>query len=114
MHRSSRISSAVLVLAIGGCFDAADSSQLDAEDDGAPADDGDEEDCRGAEDWDPAWTQFENQVLDLVNEARVAGAVCGGQQFAPTTALVLHPTLRCSARLHSLDMAERITSSLLR
>lgn len=63
--------------------------------------------CSDVEDWDPAWVEFEEEVLVLVNENRTAGANCGGQAFSATHELVLDERLRCAARLHSLDMAER-------
>jgi uncharacterized protein YkwD len=50
----------------------------------------------------------EEQVLDLVNEARAAGHDCGVEGvFPPTTPLVMEAHLRAAARAHSLDMATR-------
>jgi uncharacterized protein YkwD len=62
--------------------------------------------CAPTANWNPAWTEFENEVLRLTNEARAMGANCGGQQFAAAPPLVMNELLRCSSRLHSLDMGE--------
>lgn len=64
--------------------------------------------CAAVADWDPAWVQFEEEVLLLVNEFRSQPADCGEEgQFAAAAPLTMNPILRCSARLHSLDMFER-------
>jgi uncharacterized protein YkwD len=64
--------------------------------------------CAAVANWDPEWVQFEEEVLLLVNENRAKPADCGMEgKFAATTPLVMDPILRCSARLHSLDMFER-------
>lgn len=64
--------------------------------------------CAPASQWDPAWTEFESEVLRLTNEARAKGADCGSEgKFDATTALTMSPILRCSARLHSADMGEQ-------
>ncbi len=64
--------------------------------------------CAAVADWDPAWSQWEEEVLQLVNEVRAVGADCGSEgQFGPAEPLSMDPVLRCSARLHSLDMFER-------
>lgn len=64
--------------------------------------------CASVADWDPAWVQFEEEVLLLVNEFRAQPADCGVEgQFEPAAPLSMNPILRCSARLHSLDMYER-------
>ncbi|HYO67094.1 MAG TPA: CAP domain-containing protein [Archangium sp.] len=55
--------------------------------------------------WSTGWTDFENQVLTLVNQRRAAGATCGGVYKAPAPALTLDTRLRCAARKHSKDMA---------
>ncbi|MGH1449691.1 MAG: CAP domain-containing protein [Pseudomonadaceae bacterium] len=52
-------------------------------------------------------TEFEEDVLVIVNEARAAGATCGGQTFGATGPLTMNPALRCAARVHSKDMADR-------
>jgi uncharacterized protein YkwD len=61
--------------------------------------------CAAVADWDEQWKQFEAEVLLLVNEARAAGAECGGSN--PVEPVVVNEALTCAARLHSLDMYER-------
>lgn len=68
----------------------------------------DTEHCATVADWDPAWAQFEEEVLVLVNENRAAGANCDLKgEFGPADPLAMDPALRCAARLHSMDMYER-------
>jgi len=43
----------------------------------------------------------------LTNAVRAQGANCGGQEFPPAGPLVMQEHLRCSSRLHSVDMAAR-------
>lgn len=63
--------------------------------------------CMAAATWDPEWTAFEEEVLVLTNEARSQPATCGEYgPFEPAAALEMNPILRCSSRLHSLDMGE--------
>jgi uncharacterized protein YkwD len=85
---------------VGGCFGL------------STVDDGGEvivaEQCEDVADWDPAWAMLEDQVLEIVNQHRAAGASCGtGGTFGPTHALTMNAALRCSARLHSADMGAR-------
>jgi uncharacterized protein YkwD len=78
--------------------------------DGFPGDDeaGEyNEHCEAQADWDPAWAQFEADVVVLVNENRAKGATCGDQTFGPAGNVVAEAQLRCAARLHSMDMAVR-------
>jgi uncharacterized protein YkwD len=64
--------------------------------------------CAPVADWDPEWVQFEEEVLLLVNENRAKAADCGVDgKFAAAKPVAMDPILRCSARLHSLDMFER-------
>jgi uncharacterized protein YkwD len=63
------------------------------------------EHCMDAVNWDPMMTQFEDEVLLLVNERRMAGATCGGQTRAAVPPLSSDGSLRCAARLHSTDMS---------
>jgi uncharacterized protein YkwD len=66
------------------------------------------EHCAGVADWDPEWVEFEEEVLELVNEFRSQPADCGVEgQFQAAPPLAMDATLRCSARLHSVDMFER-------
>lgn len=61
--------------------------------------------CAQAADWDPEWSLFEQRVLELTNAHRAAGAVCGVREMLPVEPLTMNTLLRCSARLHSRDMA---------
>jgi uncharacterized protein YkwD len=64
--------------------------------------------CDPVAEWDPVCAQFEEEVLLLVNQRRSEGADCGSEGvFGPAGPLVMNAELRCSARLHSLDMANR-------
>ena len=59
-------------------------------------------------DWDDTWMAFEEEVLDLVNQRRAAGADCGETgTFDPAGPLTMNPALRCAARNHSMDMGTR-------
>lgn len=62
-------------------------------------------DCRNPATWPAAWTQFEDEVLVLVNQRRAAGATCGTTVYAAAPAVVANDKLRQAARCHSLDMA---------
>ena len=48
---------------------------------------------------------FEEDVFDLVNDRRAAGAMCGSTSYGPTAALAMNTKLRNAARGHSEDMA---------
>jgi uncharacterized protein YkwD len=50
-------------------------------------------------------TAFEADVLELVNDRRAAGAMCGSTSYAPTAGLAMNTKLRSAARAHSQDMA---------
>lgn len=63
--------------------------------------------CDGLYAWESTWVTFEDAVLVLVNEARAAGAVCGEESYPPVDPLSSNSKLRCAARGHSQDMAER-------
>jgi uncharacterized protein YkwD len=68
----------------------------------------DGEACADAAEWDPAWTEFEDEVLRLTNEARAVGHNCDSEgNFGATDPLTMSPILRCSSRLHSMDMGEQ-------
>lgn len=60
--------------------------------------------CDDVLSWSTGWSDFENQVLTLVNQKRAAGATCGGVYKPPVPALTLDTRLRCAARKHSKDM----------
>lgn len=64
--------------------------------------------CDPAKLWEPAWKKLEEDVLVIVNEKRAQGADCGSEGvFGPAGPLTMHPALRCAARMHSKDMADR-------
>ena len=63
--------------------------------------------CNSVADWDPTWTQYEDEVLVHVNDARATGYNCDSEgRFGATTPLKMDPALRCAARLHSRYMGE--------
>ena len=63
--------------------------------------------CQPVSVWHGMMAQFEDRVLDLVNQRRSMPAICGSVELAPAPPLTPNAALRCSARLHSKDMAER-------
>jgi uncharacterized protein YkwD len=74
--------------------------------DAAPGDEVGEP-CESGTDWPDEWAQFEQRVVELTNERRSEGATCGGTEFDPAPALEMDAKLRCAARSHSRDMADR-------
>ncbi len=67
-------------------------------------------DCRTTEcvtggDWPADWAGFEDQVLELTNQRRAAGATCDTDVFGPAPPLEMDEVIRVAARLHSQDMA---------
>jgi uncharacterized protein YkwD len=63
--------------------------------------------CQEVADWPAAWTEFEEQVLVLTNQARAAGHDCDtAGRFGPTGPLVMNERLRCAARVHSHYMSQ--------
>lgn len=64
--------------------------------------------CEDTFNWPIAYTALEFQILDLVNQRRAEGATCGDAgYFPPAGPLQMDSSLRCSARMHSMDMATR-------
>ena len=64
--------------------------------------------CAEVANWDPAWSDWEEQVLVLTNQRRAMGANCDSEGvFGPAPPLTMHPALRCAARKHSKDMVDR-------
>lgn len=57
--------------------------------------------------WSSSWASLESQVLTLVNQKRAAGATCGGVAKPAVAALTMNGKLRCAARNHSKDMANK-------
>lgn len=101
-------------LGLAGCFldeDMDDSAGASGSESGSASDSDtgvpSGEYCASVVDWDAPMVEFEEEVLLEVNEARAAGANCGGQDFAATHPLTMNGALRCAARVHSRDMAER-------
>jgi len=64
--------------------------------------------CADVSEWDDSWIQEELQVLTLVNELRSQALECvpGGVVFGPSEPFVMHPALRCAARVHAKDMVD--------
>lgn len=63
--------------------------------------------CDPARSWPATATALEAEILSLVNQRRAAGATCGGQPMPPVPELTADPALRCAARVHTRDMADR-------
>ena len=63
--------------------------------------------CPPVEDWSGDWASFEEEVVALGNQARAAGATCGNVPYPAVPAVRPDAELRCAARNHSRDMAER-------
>ena len=63
--------------------------------------------CAAVADWPNDQAAKEEEVLALVNQHRSDGATCGGQGKPTVPPLTMDPYLRCAARLHSRDMADR-------
>ncbi len=91
-----------------------DGSQTSAAADGSDGNGGDGDGlvpanayCDPVASWPDGMTEFEEEVLILVNEARAAGASCGAQSFSSAAPLSMSGSLRCAARVHSKDMGER-------
>ena len=60
------------------------------------------------ENWPAQWSEYEQAVVDLVNERRAVSQDCGSEgQFAPVPPVSANTQLACAARRHSLDMAQR-------
>lgn len=81
---------------------------------GVPVDEIEEQDgreppyCETVVSWPAHWLAFEVEVIDLVNGRRGQGADCGPEgSFQPAGVLASNVQLRCAARNHSRDMAER-------
>jgi uncharacterized protein YkwD len=65
--------------------------------------------CQPVSQWPAQSTMFETEVLRLVNENRAKGWNCDTEGMKPAVGpLTMEPTLRCSARLHSKDMADQM------
>lgn len=54
-----------------------------------------------------AQASVDNEVIQLVNQARSQGRVCGNQRFASARPLSANGSLTRAAQVHSADMAAR-------
>ncbi len=63
--------------------------------------------CDPARGWSAGAAALEAEILTLVNQHRAAGATCGGQAMPSVPPLSADPALRCAARVHTQDMADR-------
>ncbi len=87
-----------------------DDTAGDSDDTGPPPSDEvpDNEYCGPVAAWDGQWLSLEDQILAIVNEVRAEGADCGSEgTFGPAGPMTMAPALRCAARVHSKDMADR-------
>ncbi|RME23812.1 MAG: CAP domain-containing protein, partial [Deltaproteobacteria bacterium] len=58
-------------------------------------------------DWPEAWARYEEQVVELTNQARAEGQDCGSYGvYPPAGPVSMDPAIQCAARYHSLWMAE--------
>ena len=64
-----------------------------------------EEGCQAVSTWLLVDTVAEDGMVDAINTARALGTACSPPGIAPY--LLMTPRLRCSARLHAVDMVER-------
>lgn len=66
-------------------------------------------DCEAvAASWDCTIAEYEQQVIELINERRSEEQVCGDTSYGPSDPLEMdEDKLECAARLHSWDMAKR-------
>lgn len=62
--------------------------------------------CPGLGDWDAASSQFEDEVLLLLNEARQKGANCGGVNYPPVPPVVTDAAIHCVARRYAKNMSD--------
>jgi uncharacterized protein YkwD len=61
--------------------------------------------CEAAQFWPYAFAEREDALLELVNDTRLEGGVCGDAVRNPVDAVLLSPALKCAARLHAVDIA---------
>lgn len=101
IHRGVVFTVAAVALSFGsaGCADDGELS------DGGPLPRNDY--CDPVSDWDAEWEDYEMEVLRLVNKHRADGASCGGDKKPSAKPLAMDASLRCAARAHSADMADR-------
>lgn len=90
----------------GSLFDGEDDPSGHVGPGGGPGDPDPDPDDPPTTEVPSSWASFEQDVIDLVNLQRAAGATCAGFE-APAPPLALDVTLREVARAHSEDMATR-------
>lgn len=61
--------------------------------------------CAGAANWSDQYTDDEEQLVQAINETRARRVSCGGHDDVQLPRLYFAAELRCSARIHSFDMA---------
>ncbi len=112
--RISRLASAVTLVAMAaGCDDVTSDGDAEEPMDASSADADTTDDARASldatinnePDWPADWVEFEERVLELVNDERASGAICGGRAFGSAPPLVFNAELTQAARGHSEDMA---------
>ena len=79
-------------------------------DDPVSVDVGDAEICVSVAVSEREWTDFEEAMVAKIGQLRGEGGTCGQDEFGPDGVVAVHiPELRCAARLHARDIAERGT-----
>lgn len=92
-----RLGAALLVAAMAvGCSSSDDGGGSNQAGPGCPSD---------GSSYKSDYQALECGVLDLVNQRRAAGAVCGGESMPSVPALRMNAALRSAARDHAADMA---------
>lgn len=81
--------------------------QQDAASGDAGFDELDDQHCRASFDWPQSFADDEAALLDAINALRERTIRCGEREVDDLPPLRVSQALRCSARLHSLDMVER-------
>jgi uncharacterized protein YkwD len=61
--------------------------------------------CEAAQFWPREFAEREDTLLELVNDTRLEGGMCGDAVRNPVDAVALSPALKCAARLHAVDIA---------
>ncbi len=62
--------------------------------------------CANTAEWTAEAVALEEQLFELVNHLRAEGTTCGERRFRPREPLQMLGSLRCAARVHSVDMLE--------
>jgi uncharacterized protein YkwD len=61
--------------------------------------------CEAAHFWPREFAEREDTLLELLNDIRLEGGMCGATLQNPVDAVALSPELKCAARLHAVDIA---------